>query len=115
MHSVGTIERIMNDEVVDLVRVEGGIIAGPLTTSCPSENCDALHFEVVQYPIYDRIDVMYGIGGADQRSVRGRRLRHFGRTCRASVASNVHHIDYIAQACEVLGQGTPWRRQIKRG
>ena len=85
------IERVQHDEMIDLVVVQGGVIAGPMAAGGPAEKIDLL--EVFAFPnvIYYGVDIFRGFltGAGDEAGVGGVISRGGG----VLPAADIHDID----------------------
>ena len=109
------VEGVEDDEMADALRVQGRVEAEPVSSGRPPEEVDLLRAGASDDPRDDGIDVADGLDRTDERRIRLRRLRHFGRARRAPVAAEVHDEGRVSRLREVGRERASGRGQIERG
>src|SRR5262249_10622423 len=90
MLRVSSIQAVQKNESADLLRIQTGVIAAPLTTGCPTQYSDPSNMAPLANRIYDRGNIANCFVGAYERCMRIRWLVHLLLPGGPAISANIH-------------------------
>lgn len=89
---VGSVERVQQNQMAQLVRMESRIVAGPLSASCPAKQRNPAHARPLPYEIYRSVKVA-NVPLLNARAEDGSAgVAAFQGAGGLAVAANIHHV-----------------------